>query len=99
MFDGIRPVLLAALLALAPASAMAQSARAPVVAAANNLQFAIEELAEAFRQETGQAVRLAMGSSGNASRQIRQGAPFELFLSADEEIGRASCRERVLDGV
>ena len=77
--------LLALSPAWAPASAMAQSGSAPVVAAANNLQFAIEELAEAFRQETGQAVRLAMGSSGNASRQIRQGAPFELFLSADED--------------
>ncbi len=76
---------LVGLLALTSASAMAQSGPSPVVAAANNLQFAIEELAEAFRQETGQAVRLAMGSSGNASRQIRQGAPFELFLSADED--------------
>lgn len=77
-------------LVMLPAVSLAQSGTAPVtappvIAAANNLQFAIEELAEAFRAETGQMVRLAMGSSGNASRQIRQGAPFELFLSADED--------------
>jgi molybdate transport system substrate-binding protein len=57
----------------------------PVVAAAANLQFAIEEIAERFAAETGQAVRLSMGSTGNIARQVRQGAPFELFLAADEK--------------
>lgn len=58
---------------------------APVVAAASDLQFALAEVAAAFEAETGTAVRLSFGSSGNFARQIRQGAPFELYLSADED--------------
>lgn len=57
---------------------------APLVAAASDLQFALAEIAAAFESETGEAVRLTLGSSGNFARQIRQGAPFELYLSADE---------------
>lgn len=58
---------------------------APVVAAASDLQFALTEIAAAFEAETGEAVRVSLGSSGNLARQIRQGAPFELYLSADED--------------
>ncbi len=57
---------------------------APTVAAASDLQFALDEIVVAFRQQTGKAVRVTYGSSGNLFRQIAQGAPFELFLSADE---------------
>jgi molybdate transport system substrate-binding protein len=57
---------------------------APVIAAASDLQFALEEIAETFTTETGERVRLTFGSSGNFARQIRQGAPFEMYLSADE---------------
>lgn len=79
--------LAAALLATsttAPRAAMARD-EAPVVAAASVLQFAVAEIAEAFQAETGMAVRLSFGSSGNFARQIRQGAPFELFIAADEQ--------------
>lgn len=62
----------------------AQAERPPTVAAASDLQFAIEDLAERFTEETGQRVRLNFGSSGNFRRQIAQGAPFELYMSADE---------------
>jgi molybdate transport system substrate-binding protein len=58
---------------------------APVVAAASDLQFAIEKIAAAFYGDTGHALRLTFGSSGNFARQIRQGAPFQLYLSADED--------------
>jgi len=54
------------------------------VAAASDLKFALEELAAQFQQATGQPLRLVFGSSGNFYAQILQGAPFHLFLSADE---------------
>jgi molybdate transport system substrate-binding protein len=58
---------------------------APVVAAASDLQFAVEEIAQAYKAETGNEVRLSFGSTGNFARQIRQGAPFQVFMAADEK--------------
>jgi len=75
--------LTACLIAVMPLRGAAQG-DAPVIAAASDLQFAVTELAEAFTAETGQAVRLSFGSTGNFARQIREGAPFELFMAADE---------------
>lgn len=78
---------LIALFAGALLTASALGARAtdlPLIAAASDLQFALPRVAEAFKRETGLAVRLAFGSSGNFARQIRQGAPFQMYLSADE---------------
>ena len=68
-------------LAAAPAAAQDD---APVIAAAADLQFAIEEIAEQFTDETGMELRLSMGSTGNFARQIRAGGPFEIFMAADE---------------
>ncbi|MBS3668570.1 MULTISPECIES: molybdate ABC transporter substrate-binding protein [Halomonadaceae] len=68
-------------------------AGAPIVAAASDLQFALTEAAEQFQQETGHALRLNFGSSGNFRRQIAQGAPFELYLSADERYVQALYEE------
>jgi len=62
---------------------VAQSANTPLIAAAASLKFPLQEIALAFRQDTGQQVRISYASSGNLTRQIRQGAPFELFLSAN----------------
>jgi len=80
-----RRQMLAALpaLILAGRPALAQD-DAPVVAAASDLHFAVEEIAAAFRAETGQEVRLSFGSTGNFARQIREGAPFQIFMAADE---------------
>lgn len=74
-------LLLAAALFAAPAAADEK----PLVAAASDLQFALTEVAAAFTETTGKEVRLSFGSSGNFFRQIKQGAPFELFFSADED--------------
>jgi molybdate transport system substrate-binding protein len=65
--------------------AAAQTSRSPTVAAASDLQFALVEVARAFESNTKQAVKLSFGSSGNYARQIRQGAPFDIFFSADEQ--------------
>lgn len=67
-----------------PSVGHAQPAGAPNVAAASDLQFALSEIGERFRRDTGQEVKLTFGSSGNFARQIAQGAPFQVFLSADE---------------
>ena len=83
-----------ALVALLVAAVAASSAAAPpVVAAASDLQFALADIAAAFRRDTGTEVRLAFGSSGNFRTQIAQGAPFELFLSADEAYVEALAAE------
>jgi molybdate transport system substrate-binding protein len=66
-------------------SAPAGAQDVPVVAAAADLQFALPEVAAAFTKQTKREVKLAFGSSGNFFRQIQQGAPFQLFLSADEQ--------------
>lgn len=57
----------------------------PIIAAASDLQFALTEVTARFHADTGRKVTLNFGSSGNFARQIQQGAPFELFMSADED--------------
>lgn len=61
-----------------------QAQTQPTVAAAADLKFAIEEVAALFEKETGQKLRLVFGSSGNFKTQILQGAPFHMYMSADE---------------
>lgn len=76
--------VMAALAAFGIATAPAMAQDMPVIAAASDLQFAVTEIAEAFTAETGLQVRLSFGSTGNFARQIREGAPFEVFMAADE---------------
>lgn len=72
-------------LALVPALHAQAPATAPAtVAAASDLKFAIEDVAARFEKDTGHKLRLVFGSSGNFKTQILQGAPFHLFMSADE---------------
>lgn len=80
-------------LAVLPLAGRARAAEPPIVAGAADLRFALEEIARTFEAETGQRVKLVLGSSGNLARQIRQGAPFELFLSADEEFALGLARD------
>lgn len=53
------------------------------VAAASDLQFAFHDVGERFERETGKHVKLIFGSSGNFFAQLQNGAPFDVFFSAD----------------
>ena len=55
------------------------------VAAAADLIYAMNEIAAQFEKATGCTVRLSTGSSGNFFSQIENGAPFDVFFSADME--------------
>jgi molybdate transport system substrate-binding protein len=80
-----RPIVLALAVVLVLAllsDAFAQ--KAPIVAAASDLKFALEDVSTQFTKDTGDRVELVFGSSGTLTRQITDGAPFDLFLSADE---------------
>jgi molybdate transport system substrate-binding protein len=61
------------------------AAEIPALAAASDLKFAVEEIAAQFRASTRREVKLVFGSSGNFYRQIEHGAPYQIFMSADED--------------
>lgn len=53
------------------------------IAAASDLNFVFRELVAEYEKSTGDRVRLSLGSSGNFYAQIQNGAPFDLYFSAD----------------
>lgn len=54
-----------------------------VVAAASDLQFVMPQLAQQFEKKAGVKVQVTFGSSGNFFAQIKNGAPYDMFFSAD----------------
>lgn len=58
------------------------------VAAAADLQFAMNDLAAQYERSAGMKVALSYGSSGNFRAQIENGAPFDVFFSADAQYPR-----------
>src|SRR5690606_21682791 len=76
-------LLAAAALGLAPA---ARAAEAPLtVFAAASLKESMDEAARAFEAATGQPVRVSYAASPALTRQIAQGAPADVFMSADRD--------------
>jgi molybdate transport system substrate-binding protein len=73
------------LIAVLAASCISQLciAQEITVAAAADLQFAMQDVAARFQKETGKTVKLTYGSSGNFFQQIHNGAPFDVFFSAN----------------
>lgn len=71
----------AALLSLAPVRA----ADGAVVFAAASLKGPLDEAAAAFKAETGTTVVISYAGSNALAKQIEEGAPAELFISADED--------------
>lgn len=55
------------------------------VAVAANFNAPIEEIGKAFNKATGHQLKVSTGASGKFYAQIKNGAPFQVFLSADEE--------------
>jgi molybdate transport system substrate-binding protein len=76
-------VLTGLLLMFAPGiPARSQTVR---IAAAADLKFAMSELAKGFEKQSGVKMDVSYGSSGNFFSQLENGAPFDLFFSADAE--------------
>jgi len=89
-----RPILICRLLAFFVVSshmALTREQEKPAaltVAAAADLSSALKEIAQSYERKTGVALKLSFGSSGMLTQQIRNGAPFDVFLSADMEYPR-----------
>ena len=83
----MKRVSLLAVLAIACATGVTRPAAAAEinVAVAANFTEAAKEIAAAFERKTGNKVLLSFGSSGQFYTQITQDAPFQVFLSADQE--------------
>ena len=80
------PVLsLALAFAAAPASVRAAAAEPVTVFAAASLKESLDEAAAAYEQATGTPVRVSYAASSALARQIEQGAPAQVFISADLE--------------
>lgn len=54
-----------------------------VVATAANVQYVMKEIKTEFEKESGKEIDIVVGSSGKLTTQIREGAPFDVFVSAD----------------
>lgn len=63
------------------------------IAAAANMQYAMEDITTAFEQETGISCQVILGSSGKITAQITAGAPYQVFVSADTAYPRQLYRE------
>jgi molybdate transport system substrate-binding protein len=78
----IKVLLLAGFFSMA-AMCVPAGADTLTVAAASSLSFPLKEAVKTFEKRTGERVRVSFGSTGTLASQIRNGAPFDLFLSAD----------------
>ncbi len=79
----------AALWALLVSGGCTKKRRVVTVAAAADLNFAFEDIIAAFRESHPEiTVKVSYGSSGNFYRQLTEGAPFDLFFSADTDYPR-----------
>ena len=80
MWFRLFPLIISVFLAQSEVRAQGKEIR---IAAAADLTLAMGELSERFEKQTGTKVSATLGSSGNFFSQLQNGAPFDLFLSAD----------------
>jgi molybdate transport system substrate-binding protein len=83
---------------LALAGSAAQSSRTLRIAAASDLQAALPELVTRFERDSGADVTVSFGSSGNFFAQIQNGAPYDVYLSADIDYPRQLVASGHADG-
>src|SRR5947199_7359655 len=87
---------------LVPASGRAwpesKPGREVVVAAAADLSSALKEVSDQFEKKTGIRVKLSFGASGALTQQIQNGAPFDVFFSADQDYPRQLVMAGAADG-
>jgi len=86
------------LLASAPAWPQQKNATELVVAAAADLSTVLKEVADNYEKKTGTTVKLSFGASGALTQQIQNGAPFDLFFSADMDYPRQLISAGQADG-
>ncbi len=87
-YRGARSALVLAVVFLAGFSGRFCAAQEITVAAASDLQFAFHDVGQRFEKATGKQVKLIFGSSGNFFAQLQNGAPFDVFFSADIDYPR-----------
>lgn len=80
----VKIFLIGPLLVLSLANPLWAQTKNPLIAAASSLRVVMAQLEEEFMNTGGTHLRISFGSSGNLARQIAQGGPYELFLSANE---------------
>jgi molybdate transport system substrate-binding protein len=68
------------------------------VAAAADMSVALPEIASAFEKKTGIVVKLSFGASGALTQQIQNGAPFDIFFSADMDYPKQLIADSKADG-
>lgn len=81
----MRHLLRSMALVMGLASGVASLAAEVSVAVAANFTAPMQKIAQAFEQDTGHKSVLAFGSTGNFYAQIKNGAPFQILLAADDE--------------
>ncbi len=68
------------------------------VAAASDLAAPMERIGALFQKESGHTLKVIFGASGKLHAQIKAGAPFDVFLSGDEEQPRLLLQEGLAVG-
>lgn len=71
------------ILILALLSACSKPSDKIIVATAANVQYVMKEIQKEFEKESKDSIHIVVGSSGKLTNQIREGAPFDVFVSAD----------------
>lgn len=98
--QGVTALLVAGLLlctVLSPAQQNSAS-RELVVAAAADLSSVLQEVSARYEKNTGVNVKLSFGASGALTQQIQNGAPFDVFFSADMDYPRQLIAAGLADG-